>query len=477
MVTLTAENVQDLMEAFFATYYADDIIRTGGVEVSSPTIEVGRKGFLSALRRLPESMSVNARGTVKQIINELAGTSDKPRRSVQYHLLKLSLEDIGKLVDEHFGVSGHKVAAWGDKSVHVISSLPQPEGVGYRVQDGLSGEITETNIGRDGKPVKEEPIRTEKAEPGPRMAEGFTGSVNPIDDEFLHNIIKVFLFGVPRQIPNYVGPVDELLEGGDIMPGGERVRNRAGNLSVEWSRIIALRTSIREVFIHASEKGKWDFADAIREIVPIDILALATSHCHRENTPDSGMILGAMKMLEHFAGITTDESLTLYKRIDRCGKEMAMIVEALARLDETAGDTSNNLIFSPLTRIQGHTEWFKKHFKPNAFTLPETIMVCDTDSVKKSVNVAALETNPVTIMGQLTQIEHVELVRALVKMLREAAGKPVNSIAPQDDGLVTKEAVSVGPPGGFFDSTKYNGYAYLAPKDAINPRFTYQIKR
>ena len=143
MVTLTAEDVHDLLEAFFATYYTEEEVKTNNYEVFPEAIETGRKGFLAALRRLPESIGANARGTVKQIINELAGTSEKPRHSVQYHLLKLSFEDIGKLVDEHFGVSGHKVAAWGDKSVHVSSPLPEPEGVGYRVQEGLSGSITE----------------------------------------------------------------------------------------------------------------------------------------------------------------------------------------------------------------------------------------------------------------------------------------------------------------------------------------------
>lgn len=205
MVTLTAENVHDLIEAFFATYYVDDILRTGDVQVSSQTIETGRKGFLAALRRMPESMGVNARGTVKQIIDEFAGPK--------------------------------------------------------------------------------------QAAPGPRMAEGFTG------------------------------------------------------------------------------------------------------------------------------------------------------------------------------------------IKPKAFTLPETITILDTDAVKISVKMDALEFNSMAIMRDISEHERALLVTALARALREASGVSRDAIAPQDDGLVTKEAVSVGPPGGFYDSTKYNGYAYLVPKNAINPKFTYQIRK
>ena len=115
--------------------------------------------------------------------------------------------------------------------------------------------------------------------------------------------------------------------------------------------------------------------------------------------------------------------------------------------------------------------------KPKAFTLPETITILDTDAVKISVKMDALEFNSMAIMRDISEHERALLVTALARALREASGVSRDAIAPQDDGLVTKEAVSVGPPGGFYDSTKYNGYAYLVPKNAINPKFTYQIRK
>ena len=298
MVTLTAENVHDLMEAFFATYYADDILRTGDVQVSSQAIATGRKAFLAALRRLPEYLGANARGTVKEIINELSGP---PQRTT----------------------------------------------------------------------------------PGPRMADGFTATqradgfaVNPIDDQFLRYIIMVFLFGIPRKVPNYFGPMDEMVQGIDPMPGAEKIRNLARNLSVEWSRVIALRKFVQNYCSDMSTSERINSAKILSEIFPDDFLL-------------------------------TDRGVS----------------EALDELDEAGGDAPHR-VFSNVERIKVHAQFLREQ-RGKKFTLPETILVRDTESVKVSVSVASLETNPVAIMEQLTQVEHVELVRALVKMLRETAGGTV----------------------------------------------------
>ena len=44
MVTLTAEDVHDLLEAFFATYYTEEEVKTNNYEVFPEAIETGRKG-------------------------------------------------------------------------------------------------------------------------------------------------------------------------------------------------------------------------------------------------------------------------------------------------------------------------------------------------------------------------------------------------------------------------------------------------